>query len=110
MRKGHPATGWPSLQGRIVPTEARPSKLSAQIVGSRYRRVKQFLGLKSLYFQLVTQDSQYLRKLTENNRFRLYDKTSTYFSIICLKLGRRAGVAGGSRHSRGGLTPCRGNS
>jgi len=26
--KGHPATGRPSLQGRIVPTEARPSKLS----------------------------------------------------------------------------------
>src|ERR1035441_6522897 len=34
-RKGHPATGRPSLQGRIVPTEAKPSKLSAQILGSR---------------------------------------------------------------------------
>jgi hypothetical protein len=29
-RKGHPATGWPLLQGRIVPTELEnPSKLSA---------------------------------------------------------------------------------
>jgi hypothetical protein len=43
--------GRPSLQGRIVPTEARPSKLSGQIVGSPYQRVKQFLGLKLLYFQ-----------------------------------------------------------
>lgn len=31
-RKGRPATGRPFLQGRIVPTEARPSKLSAQIL------------------------------------------------------------------------------
>jgi hypothetical protein len=30
QRKGHPATGWPLLQGRIVPTELEnPSKLSA---------------------------------------------------------------------------------
>ena len=50
-RKGHPATGRPSLQGRIVPTEARPSKLSGQILGFRKVRVKQFLGLKLLYFQ-----------------------------------------------------------
>jgi hypothetical protein len=31
-RKGRPATGRPFLQGRIVPTEARPSKLSEQIL------------------------------------------------------------------------------
>jgi hypothetical protein len=33
-RKGHPATGWPSLfQGRIVPTEGLdPSKLSEEIL------------------------------------------------------------------------------
>ena len=31
-RKGRPATGQPFLQGRIVPTEAKPSKLSGEIL------------------------------------------------------------------------------
>src|SRR5215475_11053421 len=66
-RKGHPATGRPFLQGRIVPTEARPSKLSAQIVGSRYQRVKQFLGLKLLYFQQLKTKQPSLRKSPKNS-------------------------------------------
>ena len=49
--KGHPATGRPSLQGRIVLTEARPSKLSEQILGTGGGSVKQFLSLKLLSFQ-----------------------------------------------------------
>src|SRR4051812_5027633 len=36
-RKGRPATGRPFLQGRIVPTEARPSKLSIEILGFQKR-------------------------------------------------------------------------
>jgi hypothetical protein len=38
-RKGHPATGRPFLQGRIVPTEAIPSKLSGENLMSRKREV-----------------------------------------------------------------------
>src|SRR5580704_9614556 len=39
-RKGHPATGRPFLLGRIVPTEAKPSELSGEIVWSAKRGVK----------------------------------------------------------------------
>ena len=82
-RKGHPATGRPSLQGRIVPTEARPSKLSAQILGSPYQCVKQFLGLKLLCFQQVTYDSADLRKTAENLRFRPFaPSNSSLFNYL----------------------------
>ncbi len=40
QRKGHPATGRPLLLGRIVPTEAKPSELSGEIVWSAKRGVK----------------------------------------------------------------------
>jgi hypothetical protein len=39
-RKGHPATGWPFRLGRIVPTEAKPSELSGEILWLPYRGVK----------------------------------------------------------------------
>jgi hypothetical protein len=52
-RKGHPATGRPLLQGRIVPTEA--CKFRQNFLGKSYepknRGVKRFLGNKYLYFQ-----------------------------------------------------------
>src|SRR5579862_4205533 len=47
-----PPGNWAAFsQGRIVPTEARPSKLSAEILGFYKGRVKQFLGLKLLSYQ-----------------------------------------------------------
>jgi hypothetical protein len=49
--KRPPGNRRPFLQGRIVPTEAKPSKLSGQILGAGKVRVKRFLRLKLLYFQ-----------------------------------------------------------
>ena len=52
-RKGHPATGRPLLQGRIVPTEA--CKFRQNFLPKSYEPknggVKRFLGNKYLYFQ-----------------------------------------------------------
>ena len=39
MGKGHPATGQPSL-GRTVPTEAKPSELSGEILWAEEGGVK----------------------------------------------------------------------
>jgi hypothetical protein len=64
-RKGHPATGRPSLQGRIVPTEARPSKLSGQILGFRKVGVKRFLGLKLFCFQQLAMTFEDLWEMAE---------------------------------------------
>src|SRR5271165_1633643 len=72
-RKGHPATGRPSLQGRIVPTEARPSKLSAQILGWREGRVKQFIGLKLLYFQQVTMNLWKQWKMAQKSNYLVFN-------------------------------------
>ena len=108
--KRPPGNRRPSLQGRIVPTEARPSKLSAQIVGSRYQRVKRFLGLKLLCFQRFTGDSRDLRKLTENSRFRLHDPANAYYSATYQIFGGPANAVAVSRRSPAGRAPCQGNS
>jgi hypothetical protein len=53
-RKGHPATGQPLLQGRIVPTEAKeiPSKLFwRKSYEPKKQGVKEFFVNKSLWFQ-----------------------------------------------------------
>jgi hypothetical protein len=39
------------VQGRIVPTEAKPSKLDGKIIESCRGGVKEFLGIKSIYNQ-----------------------------------------------------------
>jgi len=108
-RKGRPATGRPSLQGRIVPTEARPSKLSAQILGSPSPPVKQFFGLKLLCFQSLSIFLPSLRKLPEIHRNRLRDPANASVSTTYSRKDGRPGAIAGFPHSPAGPAPSPGN-
>src|SRR3974390_1278474 len=80
-RRGHPATGQPLLQGRIVPTEA--FRFRQNFLRKSYEPknggVKRFLGNKHLCFQLVTQPINIRRECMVLRQKPLWKFVSRYF-------------------------------
>src|SRR5581483_4375321 len=75
-RKGHPATGRPLLQGRIVPTEA--SKFRQNFLRKSYEPknggVKRFLGNKCLCLQSFTKSVNIAAECCKMRKIRLFDR------------------------------------
>ena len=108
-RKGHPATGRPLLQGRIVPTEA--CKFRQNFLPKSYepknRGVKRFLGNKCLCFQWFTKSVNTAEECSKMRQIALWNGGKPIFlKVLTWSQEGFWGAAGRrSRHSpRGPLT------
>jgi hypothetical protein len=79
-RKGHPATGWPLLQGRIVPTEGKVRQnFLEKSYESKNAGVKRFFLNKCLCFQSVTKPINIREECNNLRQKALENFVSQYF-------------------------------